>query len=427
MRALLPILANQALAVLLGLAGLKLLTAFVPPEINGSYALFLTFTQFGTLVTHSGLLNHAMRFWQREQASGSHYLAYLTRAGWRGMVPLGCLLAIASFYQFVQTGDLSWVLLLPALALGTIGAAFGSVGNGLLMAAQRHWAVLGWSCLGNVTRTLVPLGLAIGLGVTFPSLAWGFACHGLIFLVAWWWLFQRRQMPAAPQVTHSRDWSRELKEYGRPFILMGIGGWFLQFGDKWIVLHFFGKEQVGYLDNAIKLGGIIPVLVAGALMQWAFPKVFRKADLSDNVFGWLQVKRRCDQVTVVYFILATAGALATHWIAPFLVPTIISEQYLPALPMIVAAGFITINAAINQFYYLILQAQHNSGDMVKVMLFMAVLKMGGGLVAAAISWTVFLIWLPCSVVASWILGRWLIKHFVMRNNGQIVAGFQVSE
>src|SRR5207249_6678752 len=66
MRPFVPILCNQVAALLLGIVGMKLVSTFIPPALNGYYALFITLTQIGVLVTHSGVSNHATRYWQRE-------------------------------------------------------------------------------------------------------------------------------------------------------------------------------------------------------------------------------------------------------------------------------------------------------------------------------------------------------------------------
>ena len=62
MRLAAPIILNQLLTVALGVAGVKWVSALVPPAVNGPYALFLTLAQLGVLLTHSGLINHASRY-----------------------------------------------------------------------------------------------------------------------------------------------------------------------------------------------------------------------------------------------------------------------------------------------------------------------------------------------------------------------------
>ncbi len=62
MNSLIPILLNQVFSFAFGLWGLKLVSAHVSPETLGRYGLFLTMTQLGNLLTHSGLINHTSRY-----------------------------------------------------------------------------------------------------------------------------------------------------------------------------------------------------------------------------------------------------------------------------------------------------------------------------------------------------------------------------
>ncbi len=421
MRAFIPIVANQALVFLLGLVNLKLITALIPPEVNGRYSLFQSLAQLGIWITHSGLINHATRFWQRERGSGRVYLSFLARAGGRCALPLAGLLAAVCGYQSFQTGEWHWWLLWLPLLIGAAGLAFGTVGSQVLMAAQRHWAVLGWSGASGVARTVMPILCVLWWGVSFSALAWGFAAHVLVFAMGWWWLAHSLARTGTDAAAGGRDWTAELRQYGRPFALLGLGSWFLQFGDRWIVEHFFDAAQVGYLDAALKLGGIAPTLAAGALMQWIFPKVFQRADHSHGNLAWQDVRRDCDRVTGVFVLVAVAGVTLTHGLAPWLVGTLVSDQYTPALSMVFASGFILINASINQFYYLVLQGQQNSRDMVKVMLLLALVKTAGGVICASISWSAFILWPIGNVVLSWLLGRWLIQRFAMKKTGTPVV------
>jgi hypothetical protein len=79
------------------------------------------------------------------------------------------------------------------------------------------------------------------------------------------------------------------------------------------------------------------------------------------------------------------------------------------------AGLAMLTVQANQFQYLLLQGRHNSVDMVKAMIVVAVVKTAGSVVAAAISWSGFLLWLALStLVCAW-LGRFLIQRLALRS------------
>src|SRR6267142_7248401 len=108
MRLLVPIALNQLLTVLLGLVGVKLISTFVPPAVNGPYSLFLTLTQLGVLLTHSGIVNHASRYWQREQVKGGTYLRFLWSATLRTVVYLAPVLLLISFVLLWCGDEPAW-------------------------------------------------------------------------------------------------------------------------------------------------------------------------------------------------------------------------------------------------------------------------------------------------------------------------------
>ena len=118
MRPLVPILCNQAATLLLGLAGMKLISSLVPPAVNGAYGLFVALTQIGLLITHSGLSNHAMRYWPRERVRGGEYVAFLWSASWRLSAWLVPILLVVVLGRWAYSREWIWPALLPFLILG---------------------------------------------------------------------------------------------------------------------------------------------------------------------------------------------------------------------------------------------------------------------------------------------------------------------
>ena len=76
----------------------------------------------------------------------------------------------------------------------------------------------------------------------------------------------------------------------------------------------------------------------------------------------------------------------------------------------IPTGFAAMTLQVNQFYYLLLQGQHNSAAMVRVMAWVAGVKVVGGIIAALISWQAFLIWLMASLLLCLGVGRWMIRR-----------------
>ena len=178
---------------------------------------------------------------------------------------------------------------------------------------------------------------------------------------------------------------------------------------QWIVAFFFGEEQAGLFALAGGLGAYVPNLIMAVLMQGMFPRFFRDADLAKSHTDWEMLARRSDQFTLLFLSLSVVGLLGLHWCAPHLIGRLIDARYERATGMIIAAGLAAVTAQVNQFQYLLLQGQHNSSGMVKVMLAVVGVKTMGSVVAASISWSALLAWLILSVAVSAAIGRYLIR------------------
>lgn len=413
MTSLLPILCNQAATVLLGILGVKLISALVPPAVYANYAVFLTLTQISVMVTHSGIVNHAMRYWQRERGNAGIYARFLWAASWRGLIPLAVLLFVVVASECAIEKNSLWFQIFPWLLIGGMAMAILSIATGALNADGKLWAVFFATGLASAARILVPIGLVVLMGATFNVLSAGFAAHGIVLVGCFLVMFRRTPNASEQSPELAERWKIELKEYGRPFVILGIGAWLLQSADRWVVKLFFGDEQAGLFALAFNMGAIIPTFVVGGIMQRVFPEIFRQADHAKSSEEWRRIARRCDGATGIFLVVTLVGLWVLKALSPLLTGWLIGPKYIPALAMLFPAGLAMVTSQINQFYYLILQGQHNSAGIAKVMTIVASLKTLGSLVAASISWPVFLGWLVVSAPLFGILGRFLIRKMAL--------------
>jgi len=415
MRRLVPIVVNQFGAFVFGIIGIKLLSWLVPPAINGVYQVyFLTLAQIAVQITHPGLINFTSRYWQRERSQASQFVRFLWVRSWINLQLLAPLLGVLVAAVALGLGDLQWLWCLPMLVLANWVIALNAAATLALNADERHWAICALNSTAAATRALLPLALAYALGATFLVLGLGFALHALLLGACVLWLFRAAWRASPPSTDANRQWLQQLRRYGRPFAWLGLGGWLLQFADRWAVALFFGEDQAGLFALASNLGGYVPTLALAGLMQGVFPAVFRQADAATTADDWRRLARHCDAFTLVFLALAVGGLACLHGVAPHLVGWLIDARYERSLVMIFAGGLAMVTSQVNQFQYLLLQGQHNSAAMVRVMLTLAGIKTAGSLVAAAISWPAFLWWLVISMPVSAWLGRHLIRKVALR-------------
>ena len=411
MTRLVPIVCGQVFTLVVGVLGLKLVSEFLSPEIFGTYALLLTLTGLGMQFTHAGLYNHAIRCWQREDAGNrADYTGFLWREHWRATRPLVWLVAAVGLGVWLWRGEAFWLWSVPVLMLANVAQTSSGMAQGVLNAAERHWAVFGVTGTALATRTLLPLAAAVALGPSLPALLGGLTAHALAVIGLLLVLAGRVGRSGAVKAGTQARWTDELRGYTRAYFWLGVGGWLLQSADRWLGFALFDDRRTGLFALASSLAGIIPTILAGTMLQMSFPRVFRLADAAAGSDKWTHVARHCDRLTAVYLTAAVVGLLGLAWLGPHLVGWLVDARFAPALPLVLAAGLATVSVQVNQFYYLLLQGQQRGAKMVAVMGAVAGVKTLGSALAAWVSWEWFLGWQCASVAVSALLGRQLIRR-----------------
>ena len=421
MRPFVPIILNQLATVLLGLLSVRLVTHYVPVDVNGAYTIFLTLTQVGLMITHSGLVNHASRYWQREHERTGAYACFLAGAGLRILIFLTPILYVVTYGMGWLKEESTWFLVFPFLVVGSFSLALNLVATQALNAERSFWKVFCVTAIANGARAILPVAVALLASMSLHSLSMGFAVHGLVILTCLTVVFRRAARAPAVAKEVRLNWTSELKTYGRPFILLGIGAWLFQFADRWVTVSFFGSSEAGLLGIAANLTAMVPAITVAGMMQWIFPRVFQMSDKAKTRDDWRHIALRCDQATGVFLVLTVSGIFALKLIAPFLVGWLIGEDYVPTFEMLIPVGFAMIAAQVNQFYYLLLQGQQNSAGMVKVMLSISGVKTIGSIIAASISWAAFEWWMIASLFISGILGRIMIRSIALGESDRNLA------
>ncbi len=409
MTRLVPIVCGQGFTLLVGIAGLKLSSRLLTPETYGAYALLLTLTGLGLQFTHAGLYNYAIRCWQREAAkNGPGFLAFLRREHQRSIGPLIALVGGVCVAVWLWQQDSSWLWVLPVLVLVNAAQAGVGLAQGVLNAAERHWAVFGLSGGALLMRTLLPLAAAAWWGPLLPALVGGLMLHGLILSAVL--LTLTAKAAGVAEAADQARWAGELPGYRRSYFWLGVGGWLLQSADRWLVFAFFDEQLTGLFALASSLAGIVPAMLAGIMLQLAFPRVFRQSDAAAVANDWRVVAQQCDRLTAVFLVTAMLGLVALAALGPHLIGWLVDARFAAAMPLVLAAGMAAVSVQVNQFYYLLLQGQQRGEPMVKVMTVVAGVKTAGSAVAALVSWEWFLGWQCVSAGVSAWLGRQLIRR-----------------
>ena len=413
---IIPIALNQLVGFMIGLAGVRLISSMVPPTVYGRYSIFLTLTQIGYLLTHSGLVNHAARYWDRESSYVRHYAHFLWQAGWKRTFILAWILLLLTSLRAGFEARSDWLLVMPLLLCSNLALALASIATSALNAGERHWVMLWFGAITASARAFLPVLLVYLFGAQLIWLGLGFAIHGLVIIVALTAVLQFFWKLDLLETTQTERWTQEMGSYGRPFMLLGVGSWCLLSTDRWLVFHFFHEDFAGIFSMAFAIAAILPNMLYAGLMQSVFPKAFRDADSATVTEDWRKLARRCDWMTVA-FVTSSCGVLTcVQLLAPFILGWIVNIRYAPSMGLILPAGLAAISLQVNQFYFLLLQGKHNSSAMVQVMFAVAGIKIVGGIVAALISIRAFEIWLVLGMFVCWGVGRTMVRFLVFRQS-----------
>lgn len=397
---LVPIALAQAFGVGCGVAGVKVNSSLVPPEVLGVYGVFLTFAPIGMWVVHAGLMKFTVRHWAA--ATSRPALLRVVAGAWARRLPW---LAVAAGIGAWTLAPLTNGHILP-LGAGLFAAAAllaaAALAQTALQAESAHWRDSMVSMTLSLARTFLPPLLYVLSAGALVALWGGFALHaglgaliGALMLRRYW----RRpadQVAGAPPVIAST--------YRGPlFIALAAAGWAIVGLNRWIVAGFFGSIEAGYFTLAGGAATVIASSLGAVFMQYFQPGIFALADgpTPDRA----RLAARVDQVALGYGFTALAAVAGLAFIAPWLVGPLIHPDYRPALPWILPAGCFGVALITLQFYQTLLLAGRRERACGPVELTTAVVLAAGCLAAAYGGPTWFTRWLLVTPLVPWLVAR----------------------
>jgi hypothetical protein len=397
---LLPITLSQVIGMSCGVAGVKLMSQFVPPADYGHYAVFLTATPLGMWVSHAGLIKFGGRFWgassARPQLLRELAGAFLRKLWWLAL----CAGAVAFVIDRGAWAVLSVLLFSIASLL-----ALGALGQALLQSARENWRDFGVTSAGALTRTFLPPLFYVGISASTMSLYAGVGVHALVVAVATAWMLRRHRALAAAAPRQLTD------VYEGPlFTFLALTGWAMAGLNRWVTAAFFGSAVTGYFTLASNIAMVAATLLSSVFMQYFQPGFFlaRRNTASELE----QLARRIDRAALGYWVFSLVGVIALRWVAPHFVGILIDEKYRAAIPFIIPAGFFLTAMLTGQFFHTLLLAGRREKACAPVDLSTAAVLAIGCVAAAACggeAW--FSRWLCLAPLVPWLLSRPLARHF----------------
>lgn len=438
---LIPILLAQAFGIGCGVAGVKLNSTLVPPEVLGAYGLFLTFAPIGAWVVHAGLVKYVARHW-----GGAKSRAALLRGiatAWARRLPWLALAAAAGALVLPQTSAGGSAILALALFAAASLLAAAALAQTALQAEGAHWRDCAVSLCLSLSRTFLPLLLYAVSGGVLATLWLGFGAHALLTAIAGAWVLRAYwALPALPMTARQTEAqmhgsrNREILAGanvhpsqnltisatlsgaygGAMFTALAATTWVLAGLNRWVVAAFFGAAESGYFTLA---GAAATAVVAGlgaVFVQYFQPGIFALGDNPAET-GRPIVARRVDQVALAFAGAGLAAVGALTLVSPWLVGPLIGEKYRAALPWIFPSGCFVVATITTVFYQSLLLAGRRERACAPVELTTAAVLILGCVATAALGAEWFARWLVATPLVPWLLTRPLARRFFFRPDG----------
>ena len=403
---LLPILVAQGFGVACGVAGVKLNSQLIPPEILGFYGVFLSLTPLGLWVVHAGLVKFVGRHWNA--APSRPALLHQGVRLWARRLPALALLALLAALPLAQLSGSpaawAWLAVFPTAAL----VAFGGLAQSALQAERAHWRDCAVSVCGSASRTFAPLACFVLGSGTLSALWTGFGLHALLFAGAGalalrsYWTNASASVSASPLGSaYSGPW----------FVVVATSGWVLSAINRWLVALRFGETEAGYFTLAGGAALVVSATLGSVFLQFFQPGFFT---LGDHAQSLQPLARRVDRVALGYSVTGLAAVSGLALASPWLVGPLISERYREALPWIFPAGCFGVATLTTGFYQSLLLAGRRESACGPVELATAIVLAGGCAISALLGRDWFSSWLVVTPLVPWILTRPLARYYLFR-------------
>ncbi len=263
------IAAGQAIVVIAGLAGTRVLTTLLPPEVYGQISLVVGLGTLGTGLFCLPFLQAAMRSFPDARLAGKVGALRRLAASYvqRGVLAAGLLLALAGAgWTLWSEAPVPTVVFL--VAAGVVAAdAWRSFEAALLNGARRQQDYATRTALDALARPTAAALLVWWLGPSALYVLLGFVVGSVTLSL----LLRRRTVRGADELSVPDDpWVQnhrgEFLRYALPLMPMAAMNWVMSMGDRYFLNASWGPETVGIYWAAYALGSQ-PFIAANALLH----------------------------------------------------------------------------------------------------------------------------------------------------------------
>ncbi|MBK8251904.1 MAG: oligosaccharide flippase family protein [Polyangiaceae bacterium] len=329
---------------IVSLVSTLLLTRFVVPEEYGEVQNTFVVIWMIDLICQLGFPMYIAGRADISKKHIDHAIFYYHLVGFFG---LGLCLVIAKPLG-PMFGAPHMHLYMPGFVVAHLFQRIGTIPDRLLVRQLRFRASSVIRALGEIVYAVTSLGLAVfghrfrfqvgGLDFVFVggfAIVWGGIARGVFRTIACLFLVHVREWFAF--IKPNRETTRDVFAFGIPITLAGLGSLGARRWDNLVLGHLYGPGVAGIYNFAYNLADVPPSVVGESLGDILAPS-FAKVDPKDRpkeLVRWISIS------ALVCFPLGVGLSSVAHSLS-----WMFNERWLPAVPMIVLLGSLSLTRPV---------------------------------------------------------------------------------
>lgn len=208
-----------------------------------------------------------------------------------------------------------------------------------LLRAQERPATYG---IIKILKTALDLCFSLYF-IIHLSMGWEGRVYGILLAIAIFAIFSVFYLFKYAQIKVEINYAylKMAVLYSSPLILHSLGGYLINFSDRFIILYFLGKDQVGLYAVAYQVGMIMSFANNSFNQAWT-PFLFKKLKYNNNLIG-----KKLNKFNYGYFVFMILLALILYLCTPFIYRLFINDNFNVDYEIVL---WILIGYALNGMY-----------------------------------------------------------------------------
>lgn len=321
------------------LAGVRLLTEFIPPKIYGTVALMIGLAVLFNSFLCAPFLQAAYRFYPEAVCRGDMSVLRRTIYGLlsKSVIALVVTILLVGII-YCSLKDVSYIVVLVLAGLLVV-EIYRQLELSFLGAARRQRAVALWQTAEAFCKPTFAILAVVLLGATSGSVLLGYVtATGGILLCMHLLPFKLKGIDNSnARGNVDEHMKKAIRRYALPLMPLALVGWVSSLSDRYIIGILLGSEQVGIYSAAY---GLIhkAVLMACGIITLTLVPVYNHAVSEQNSYVESKVFRTWLLITTTITAFSVIGVcFFKKWIALLF----LAEQYRSSVVLMpwFAAGF----------------------------------------------------------------------------------------